>query len=241
MKMIKIFLGIVMLAAGGQNAAAAPITLTPPNALVIDGVNVNQGIFTLLSTLTLDVFASIEQGEPVFQNLIDEPVSVPVQIGSGTEHFLFDGPEQFLPLNFFSFSFQVLDPVPASPSVVTAVVISALPELTLSLPSESDFPLSFQIIDSTGNLTIVSAFNFSLTPDPLAVENIDILGDGSLFVTLTQENLEFRDFSGNLLVPSFQSHGRVGGFALPPSSVPLPTASWMLLSGILGWLYQKRK
>lgn len=241
MKTAKLVLGIFLLAASGQNIAARPITLTPAESLVLNGVNVTQGIFTLVTAETLDVSATNALGQPVFDDLTANPISVPVNIGSGSQFFLFDGPEQFLPLNIFGFFFQAVNPIPIGLGTIGTVVVSALPQLRLSLPSETDVPFSFQITDVAGNTTFANGLNFSLTPDPSAAQNIDIFGNGSLYVTLNQQNLEFRNVFGNLITPNFQPFGSIGGFAVlsEPTTVPLPAAGWLLLSGLLGWFCPK--
>ena len=223
--------------AGAAPLFAAPVVLTPPSTLVLNGVNVNQGIFTLLSASTVDILASLPAGPLVQQDLISSPVTIdPAVIGSGATHVLFDAPDVFLPLNFLSFTFEQVDPVPTGPlgGIVGGVVVSALPEFSFSLPATPGIVAFLEFIDVGGNRLFASSFSgVGFAPDPSAAVNLDIFGDGSFFFHFSAADLSFVDpLTGSVIANArFQDHGRLSGFTRP---VPEPSAVLLMLAGSLG-------
>jgi hypothetical protein len=230
----RIALSLILIAAYTNPVNAAPVTLTPPDTLVFDGVNVDQGIFTLQSATTIDIFQSIATGTAVESDLISAPVVIdPAVIGSGTEHFLFDAPDTYLPLNIFTYSFEIVSPAPAPNTFGTAtgITFSAIPDFTISLPTTTGslatgLAIGFEYIDINGQRIFASRLfdRISQTPDPAAVLNFDIFADSSLFLI----------FDSPLDAPfNFQSHGGVRGFTPPPSAVPVPSAFWLMSSALM--------
>ncbi len=214
--------------------SAAPITLTPPDTLVLNGVSINTGIFTLTSAQTIDPLASLAAGSLVATDLITEDVVIdPAIIGSGTQHTLFNAPDIFLPLNLLAYNFQIVDPevAPGTLSTVFGFTFSALTNFDISLPTTTGNlttgpSILFEFIDINGQ-SVFSNTGFdsiNVTPDPTAALNFDIFGDGSFYFV-------FQDTPGTPF--SVQEHGRVGGFTPPPPAVPLPATIWLMSSALV--------
>ncbi|MFA5985479.1 MAG: hypothetical protein WC782_15790 [Methylococcaceae bacterium] len=233
MKRFTKWLIALMLVISSATPYASVVKVTPAKSLIVDGVNVNEGILTLLAATTFNVLAQIQPGDPVFVPLVTSPVINPVVIGSDEPTFLFNAPAAFKSLNLYSFLFQVTNPAPATPaSIVSGVAISALTEFNFSLPTTTGLSKApFDFIDFQGNHTYASGFGLSLTADPAAEKNLDILGNGSLFVTFTAANLEFLNLAGESVPVTFQQSGSIG-----LSSVPIPAAFWLFGSVLLLWV-----
>lgn len=237
---IAIRVGLIATFVG--SAHAVPVTLTPPETLTLDGVNVVQGIFTLQSATSIDFAQTIATNTLVEDQLIAAPVVInPAVIGSGTEHFLFDAPDDYLRLNIFTFSFEVVNPTP-DPNVfgmVSGVIFSATPGFNISLPTTTGTinplvppPILFEYIDIDGDSRVTNnpPDDINTMPDLNASLNLDIFKDGSLYFI----------FNDPLDTPfAFQTHGSVSGFT--PAPIPLPGAVWLMGSALALGAARRRK
>lgn len=221
-RLAALLLAAAVWAVGASPAEADQLALTPPDSLMIDGIDVEQGVFTLRSLQGLEpsYTGTCRVSLNCQTTFVSFPVIVnPAVIGSGNETILFDYPGDAPSLTVMRFSFGVLSPAPpvGTPVGAGAEVISAIPGFTISLPldtsvlgpADDDF---VEVIDFQGDVTLWDD-NFatlSRTPSQLSIdENIDLFGDGSWYY-IGRNRLDANDF---------QPHGSVRSGTVPEPQI----------------------
>jgi len=218
-RMIVLLSVLICLGATISPAGAIGLSIVPPSSLIIDGMSISQGIFTLAGVTGID--RALNQTIVLDPNDATDDEVRNVTIGSALPVVLLpDSDGASFPLVQSNYTFDATAP---DKPAINANVLSAAPnQFTISLPLSSAMTGFWEIIDSGSTASFFSGAPTLSLGAPTGNVNVDLFGDSSIFAN-------FSTGTTQLSVTNFQSHGRI-------TVVPVPAAMWLFGSGLIGLL-----
>ena len=169
-----------------------PISITPPGELTLNGLDINEGFFTIEEIMVFDIDLNATN--------IDAPDPILAQIGSTDPHFLFNAPDGTKVINivgFFDPENPDLDPANFNYTIGSIKDDVSNLGFTAFLPSDTnDFAFQWTDLGATDSLgdntdlfsstnpkdslnLISGNLSFDNGMDPVIFASPDLIGDGS--------------------------------------------------------------